>query len=320
MVVINFLNKKNAADVCVYELLDQKFRLFSGLFGSSDEVLGSIESGMDFEKRIAEIYQTCKTTDEIQHEFDELQKELSGRINEKMTVARQSILENFDKDVAARLKGCQQDTLAGLDKFSQWLCNFFIMRGAEQVKPLDRWRFSYRVNGSSVTYNVQWKDAEKQGDIFLRRDDTPSAKPSIVDVPEMTFVMADGKATKGIYSGGRCDAEYTHTITLNLAEIQLTVAFPHLPENTKTFRQGTHSSVRQAVCQRHTLHCYIRYARNIYGGNAARLAVNLLQVGALASAPTCGPCIGRHMGRYLRQVNGAAATTNRNFSWAFRLR
>lgn len=171
VVVINFLNKKNAADVRVYELLDQKFRLFSGLFGSSDEVLGSIESGIDFEKRIAEIYQTCKTTKEIQGEFDKLQEELSEHINEKMTAARQSILENFDEEVAARLKGFQEDTLAGLDKFSRWLCNFFIMKGAERVHPLDQWRFAYQVNGSTETYNVQWKDAERQGDIFLRRDD-----------------------------------------------------------------------------------------------------------------------------------------------------
>lgn len=171
VVVINFLNKKNAADVRVYELLDQKFRLFSGLFGSSDEVLGSIESGMDFEKRIAEIYQSCKTTDEIQHEFDELQEELSDRINEKMTAARQSILENFDDEVAARLKGCQQETLAGLDKFNRWLVQFFTMRGAERVQPLNQWRFAYCVNGKSETYNIQWKEAEQQGDIFLRRDD-----------------------------------------------------------------------------------------------------------------------------------------------------
>lgn len=171
VVVINFLNKKNAADVRVYELLDQKFRLFSGLFGSSDEVLGSIESGIDFEKRIAEIYQTCKSTDEIQREFDALQEELSDRINEKMVAARQSILENFDEEVAARLRGCQMDTLAGLDRFSRWLCNFFIIKGAERVQPLDQWRFKYQVNGSTETYNVQWKDAERQGDIFLRRDD-----------------------------------------------------------------------------------------------------------------------------------------------------
>lgn len=171
VVVVNFLNRKNAADVRVYELLDQKFRLFSGLFGSSDEVLGSIEAGVDFEKRIAAIYQNCKKQEQIQVEFDLLQEELSERINEKMTAARQSILENFDEEVAARLKGCQEDTLVGLDKFSRWLCNFFIMQGAERVEPLDQWRFAYKSDGVCITYNIQWKDAERQGDIFLRRDD-----------------------------------------------------------------------------------------------------------------------------------------------------
>ncbi len=172
VVVVNFLNRKNAADVRVYELLDQKFRLFSGLFGSSDEVLGSIEAGVDFEKRIAAIYQNCKNQEQIQEQFDLLQEELSERINEKMTAARQSILENFDEEVAARLKGCQEDTLAGLDKFSRWLCNFFIMHGAERVEPLDQWRLAYASEGHSATYNIQWKDAERQGDIFLRRDDS----------------------------------------------------------------------------------------------------------------------------------------------------
>ena len=121
VVVINFLNRRNAADVRVYELLDEKFQLFNGLFGSSDEILGSIESGVDFEKRIAAIYQNCKTVDEIQWEFDALQEELSDRIDEQMSAARQSILENFDEEVAARLKGCQEDTIAGLDKFTRWL-------------------------------------------------------------------------------------------------------------------------------------------------------------------------------------------------------
>ena len=49
VVVVNFLNKKNAADQRVYQLLDEKFKLFSGVFGASDEVLGSIGSGIDFE-------------------------------------------------------------------------------------------------------------------------------------------------------------------------------------------------------------------------------------------------------------------------------
>ena len=171
VVVINFLNRKNAADVRVYELLDQKFQLFSGLFGSSDEVLGSIESGVDFEKRIASIYQNCKNQEQIQAEFDQLQEELSDRINEKISAARQSILENFDEEVAARLIGCQKETLAGLDKFSRWLCNFFIMQGASRVHPLDQRRFAYSSDGDSVNYNLQWKDAERQGDVFLRKDD-----------------------------------------------------------------------------------------------------------------------------------------------------
>jgi len=45
VVVVNFLNKANAADVRVYQLLDEKFKLFDGVFGASDEVLGAIESG-----------------------------------------------------------------------------------------------------------------------------------------------------------------------------------------------------------------------------------------------------------------------------------
>lgn len=46
---MNFLNKSNAADIRVYELLDQKFQLFNGVFGASDEILGSIGNGVDFE-------------------------------------------------------------------------------------------------------------------------------------------------------------------------------------------------------------------------------------------------------------------------------
>ena len=171
MVVINFLNKKNAADQRVYELLDQKFRLFRGVFGSSDDVLGSIESGVDFEKRIASIYQTCKTAEEIQQEFDQLQEELSEEIQDKMQSARQSILENFDEVVAARLKDCQDNTIASLDKFTQWIYYFFMIHGAERVKPLEQWRLRFHDNGVERTYNLKWKDAEESGDVFLRRED-----------------------------------------------------------------------------------------------------------------------------------------------------
>lgn len=171
VVVINFLNKRNAADVRVYELLSEKFNLFNGVFGSSDEVIGSIESGVDFEKRISGIYQKCKTSDEIQAEFDALQDELAESIDEKMVEARHSILENFDEDVAARLKDCQTSTVASLDKFSQWTLFFLLAHGAERVTPENKLRFRFGGDPSGRVYNLQWRDAEDEGDTFLRRDD-----------------------------------------------------------------------------------------------------------------------------------------------------
>src|SRR5690606_6597457 len=60
VVVVNFLNRKNEADQHVFRLLSEKFHLFEGVFGASDEVLGAIESGVDFEKRIAAIYQRLR--------------------------------------------------------------------------------------------------------------------------------------------------------------------------------------------------------------------------------------------------------------------
>ena len=70
VVVVNFLNRTNAADQRVFQLLSEKFKLFEGVFGASDEVLGTIESGVDFERRIAQIYQDCRTEEEIQAAFD----------------------------------------------------------------------------------------------------------------------------------------------------------------------------------------------------------------------------------------------------------
>ncbi|NCC31652.1 MAG: DEAD/DEAH box helicase [Chloroflexia bacterium] len=104
VVVVNFLNRKNAADQRVFELLSEKFQLFEGVFGTSDEVLGAIESGVDFEKRIAEIYQRCRRTDEIKEAFDQLQRELSVEINASMKRTRQQLLENFDDEVREKLK------------------------------------------------------------------------------------------------------------------------------------------------------------------------------------------------------------------------
>jgi SNF2 family DNA or RNA helicase len=121
VVVINFVNRKNAADERVYKLLDEKFKLFKGVFGASDEVLGSIESGMDFEKRIAAIYQTCRTTDEINTAFDNLQKEMDESIQSNLSETRQKLLENFDTEVHEKLKVNKKESQAHLDTYERWL-------------------------------------------------------------------------------------------------------------------------------------------------------------------------------------------------------
>ena len=119
VVVINFLNESNAADLRVYELLNQKFSLFEGVFGSSDDVLGSIESGVDFERRILDIYQQCRTAQEIELAFQRLQAELDQTIQSRLQDTRRILLENFDEDVHARLRTNLLDTRERLDWFSQ---------------------------------------------------------------------------------------------------------------------------------------------------------------------------------------------------------
>ncbi len=121
VVVVNFLNKKNAADQRVYELLSEKFQLFSGVFGASDEVLGSIESGVDFEKRIAQIYQNCRTPEEIQIAFDQLQAELDGQIEDRFKTTRQKLLESFDEEVHEKLRVNLRESREYLNKYENWL-------------------------------------------------------------------------------------------------------------------------------------------------------------------------------------------------------
>jgi ERCC4-related helicase len=121
VVVINFVNRKNAADQRVYELLAEKFSLFKGVFGASDEVLGSIESGVDFEKRIATIYQKCRTEAEINIAFDALQNEMDQNIQLSLRDTRKKLLENFDTEVHEKLKTNLRESQAYLSTYEQWL-------------------------------------------------------------------------------------------------------------------------------------------------------------------------------------------------------
>lgn len=116
VIVVNFLNERNDADKRVHALLTEKFNLFDGVFGASDEILGTIESGVDFEKRILAIYQDCRTPKAIAAAFDELQTQLEEQIRSRMEDTRRALLENFDEDVHTRLKLRLADARDQLDR------------------------------------------------------------------------------------------------------------------------------------------------------------------------------------------------------------
>src|SRR5882672_7815046 len=121
VVVVNFLNQKNEADQRVFQLLAEKFSLFEGVFGASDEGLGAIESGVDFEKRIAAIYQLCRTPEEIKTSFDKLQLELGAQINDAMTKTRRQLLENFDAEVHEKLRVSLDESRNYLNRYERLL-------------------------------------------------------------------------------------------------------------------------------------------------------------------------------------------------------
>ena len=131
VVVINFLNERNEADRRVLELLTEKFSLFHGVFGASDEVLGSIESGVDFEKRILGIYQECRTPDEIDAAFRALQGEMDEQIRTRLDDTRRALFEHFDEDVHQRLRLQLADAQAQLDRVGRrfWSLTHFMLDG-----------------------------------------------------------------------------------------------------------------------------------------------------------------------------------------------
>ena len=91
---------------------------FTALADSKAEVLGAVESGVDFEKRIAAIYQKCRTPQQIEFEFDQLQRELDEEIVAGQRDAREKLLDNFDQEVVEKVR-IQSSGL--LDRFNERL-------------------------------------------------------------------------------------------------------------------------------------------------------------------------------------------------------
>ncbi len=162
-------------------------------------------------------------------------------------------------------------------------------------------------------------------------------KNGIFEVDEKTieFIKEAGGKEPTIYKADD-DAVYDETYVIDLSEIRPTVAFPHLPENTRTFDEIGEVKIDQVVigsCTNGRLEDLV-VAANILKGKKVKKGVRtivipatnkiyldamemgllkiFIEAGAIVSTPTCGPCLGGHMG-ILAEGERAVATTNRNF-------
>ena len=163
------------------------------------------------------------------------------------------------------------------------------------------------------------------------------AKNGIFPVDELTleFLRAAGAAEPKVFTADP-DAEYERTIDIDLSALTPTVAFPHLPENTRTFDQIGDIAIEQVVigsCTNGRLEDFIAAAEIMRGRKVAKgvrvhimpgtpkvfadcMDMGLMKVfmdaGCVICPPSCGPCLGGHLG-VLAAGERAVATTNRNF-------
>lgn len=162
VVVVNFVNRKNPADQRVFQLLSEKLKLFEGVFGASDEILGAIESAIDIEKRIYEIYQKCRNDEAIQYEFDQLQRDMEEVLSVKEEAARQTLLSHFDRDVVAALKTRRDRSQDFLKDYEQVLLD--LARAELPEATFNRNHFHYQ----DSRYDLSWVLAEEHNAEFFR--------------------------------------------------------------------------------------------------------------------------------------------------------
>jgi superfamily II DNA/RNA helicase len=166
VVVVNFINKGNRADERVFQLLDEKFKLFNGVFGVSDEILGAIESGVDIEQRIHDIYQKCRPPEEIEAAFEKIQHELDESIAARESSARQILLENFDEAVHQALRSRREKTQQSLTDIQQLMARLSQSALVGKAKFFD---LGFEYQGERYWYD--WQSAEQHAEHFFHLGD-----------------------------------------------------------------------------------------------------------------------------------------------------
>ena len=161
VVVVNFLNSENEVENRVYELLNQKYTLFEGVFGSSDHVLGAIENGVDFEKRMIEAYKKCRTKAEIDAYFKALEEEFKDAIDQRIKEVQSVLFENFEGSVINKLRITYSETKTFLEKFEKWLWEItrYYLQSMAEFEAED-FTFTLLDNGDRYTLNKKRTDAK----------------------------------------------------------------------------------------------------------------------------------------------------------------
>lgn len=201
VMVVNLLNRKNQAERRVYELLDKKFKLFEGVFGASDEVLGAIERGVDFERKVLEIFQEARSDEEVQRAFDQLQEEMEDTIKAEILDARTKLMENMDQDVVSKLKTRKGMIETTMNEFERRLA---LIARAELPEAKFHGSDSPRFDYQGKTYTTEWPLADENGWQFFRLADGNLAQ-HVVDQAkardlEMKLIRFDHSAYPNLLS------------------------------------------------------------------------------------------------------------------------
>lgn len=172
VLVVNFVNMKNEADRRVYELLEQKFELFSGVFGASDHILGFLENGVNIEQAIAEIYQTCRAPEEIRAAFERLQSQVEETVRLAKADVKQKVLDHLDADVQRTLDVHREEaqrTLNDQQIALLALCRHALASRATFDATVPRFVIADD-DPDAGAYNFDWKKADASGEVFFRTE------------------------------------------------------------------------------------------------------------------------------------------------------
>ena len=212
VVVVNFSNEGNTAEQRILDLLANKFNLFKSTFGVSNDVLGAIENGIDFERMISEILNTCRTDEEINQKFAELQNQFKDEIATEHAAARAKIFDGLDPHVQDRFRRYNDQASEAFNSFERMFMgltryelrdrasfedNHIFELNTAPAKDISTGTYFYKTD--RMPHARQYKYSGELAK-FVRQHAKSAATPPaelVFDIASSDRVSADAKKLKG---------------------------------------------------------------------------------------------------------------------------